>query len=346
MQNPYKGFSEVNPQPQGEPGWSGDRRIENTIWHVLMSARLTGPEWQLFLTIIDKTWGYHKTCDAIALSQFVTATGLDKSQVIRSLRHLEEMRILIVGRLGPGREKIATYMFNKYFDTWLLDKTRRKGVTESPIGVMVSENHHLESKGVTESPNNERAKGDSPTPLAPVKGVNLEEKGDTSGVEKGDSVTPTKEKRNISKEISTSYKEKEGANPPDSLGAVTPASKYLFEKTHRKRWANEVQKEEFERSEAQVGFPGMKDAIDWALTSGIDNIKSIITAAKRGRKEKDEGGPDGRAGKELERSQRREFGERTGAPADRRDPLEASKRAGWKFKRSGPAAPDGGEGNG
>jgi len=140
--------------------------------------------------------------------------------------------------------------------------------------------------------------------------------------------------------------QKKGGPSPPELGAQTPASKYYFEQTGRKRWRYPVQKEQFEKAEAEVGEARMKDAIDWALTSGIDNIKSIITAAKRGRKEKDEGGPDGRAGKELERSQRRESGERPGAPADRRDPLEASKRAGWKFKRSGPAAPDGGEGNG
>ena len=46
----------------------------------------------------------------------------------------------------------------------------------------------------------------------------------------------------------------------------------------------------------------------------------------------DEGGPDGRAGKELERG----AGERAGAPANEGDPLEVSKQRGWKVKRSGP----------
>jgi len=43
-----------------------------------------------------------------------------------------------------------------------------------------------------------------------------------------------------------------------------------------------VQKEEFEKVEAQVGEGRMKEAIDWALLSGISNIKSILTAAKKG----------------------------------------------------------------
>jgi len=76
-------------------------------------------------------------------------------------------------------------------------------------------------------------------------------------------------------------KEVVGGKPP-SLGAETSASKYLFEKTGRKRWANLVQKENFEKVEAEVGEARMREAIDWALTSGISNIKSILTAAKKG----------------------------------------------------------------
>lgn len=66
------------------------------------------------------------------------------------------------------------------------------------------------------------------------------------------------------------------------LGAVTEASRYLFTKTRRKKWANLVQKEEFEKCEAEVGAKRMIEAIDWALISGISNIKSMITAARKG----------------------------------------------------------------
>ncbi len=51
----------------------------------------------------------------------------------------------------------------------------------------------------------------------------------------------------------------------------------------------------------------------------------------------EEGGPDGRAGQELERSQRPQ--EAVGRPrpsTDRTDPLEATRKRGWKVKRSGP----------
>lgn len=86
-----------------------------------------------------------------------------------------------------------------------------------------------------------------------------------------------KKKETITKETT----QKKGGPSPQGLGAQTPASKYLFEQTSRKRWSNLVQKKEFEKAESEVGEARMKEAIDWALTSGISNIKSIITAARR-----------------------------------------------------------------
>lgn len=86
----------------------------------------------------------------------------------------------------------------------------------------------------------------------------------------------------LNNQISKSIKEVKGGPSSQGLVAQTPASKYLFEKTGRKRWQNLVQKEQFEKAEFAVGEERMKEAINWALTSGISNIKSIITAAKKG----------------------------------------------------------------
>jgi hypothetical protein len=63
----------------------------------------------------------------------------------------------------------------------------------------------------------------------------------------------------------------------------TESSKYFFAKTHRKRWSNSVQRDSFEAAEAQFGYTRMVGAIDWALLSGISNIKSIISAARNGK---------------------------------------------------------------
>ena len=119
----------------------------------------------------------------------------------------------------------------------------------------------------------------------------------------------------------SSTKVEEGKHP-DSLAANTPSSKYLFEKTSRKRWKNLVQKEEFEKVEAQVGEDRMKEAIDWALLSGISNIKSILTAAKKG---------GGHAGRE-------QLGRGTGT--HRGDAKEGDRFSGFRAIESGPEQPD------
>ena len=79
-------------------------------------------------------------------------------------------------------------------------------------------------------------------------------------------------------------REEEGGQALPPCIVQTPASKYLFDKTGRKRWANQVQKESFEQAEAEVGEVRMVEAINWALESGISNIKSMVTAARRGQK--------------------------------------------------------------
>jgi hypothetical protein len=99
--------------------------------------------------------------------------------------------------------------------------------------------------------------------------------------------------------LDTSYlvratKEKEVKEEKDTLVASTDASKYLFEKTGRKRWANPVQKQAFEKVEQEVGPLRVIEAVDWALLSGINNIKSILTAAQKG-------GPSGKKQRVPER---------------------------------------------
>jgi len=115
-----------------------------------------------------------------------------------------------------------------------------------------------------------------------------------------------KTKDTISKDII----QKIGGPSPQGLGAQTPASKYLFEKTGRKRWQNLVQKEQFEKAESEVGEDRMREAIDWALTSGISNIKSVITAARRSK----HGEPAKRSPESIRRRETGTGGRRDKAP--------------------------------
>lgn len=117
MHNPYKDFSKVDPQRE-----DGHRRIENSVFQALVRADLPGIEYSLVLCVLDKTWGFGKKEDVIPLSQFADATLQDRSNIRKALQSLSDKHIILINNLGPGRGKGNIYMFNKYWDTWKIDK--------------------------------------------------------------------------------------------------------------------------------------------------------------------------------------------------------------------------------
>ena len=112
MQNPYKDFSNIDPQKE-----DGHREIETTILQALIHAGLSGLEYSLTLFVLHKTWGWNKKEDAIPLTQFEDATGMDRAYIVRGLKSLTKKHIIIVEH-GGGRGRASVYMLNKYWDTW------------------------------------------------------------------------------------------------------------------------------------------------------------------------------------------------------------------------------------
>jgi len=247
LENPYRERSTVNPQRD-----RGRREIANDVFHALMSARLSGGEFQATLTVIDRTWGFEKLSATISLTFFQTATRLSRQGTIDAIKGLETKHIIVAKRNGT---KATEYLFNKHYDTWIVPLVKQSGLAEAKALVKQS--------GLDQSSTVDQSSQAGLTSTSQV-------------VES--SHKPTKE--TFKETPKETFKEKEGSSPP-GLQPDTPCSKYLFEKTNRKRWANRVQKEQFEKAESEVGEGRMKGAIDWALTSGISNIKSIITAARR-----------------------------------------------------------------
>lgn len=306
MQNPYKDFSKVSPQRE-----NGHREIENSVYHALMRAGLSGAEYQIILCVIDKTWGYNKREDMIPIVQFETSTGLERRYIARLLHDLEEKHVIIVQRIPQGgRGHGNIYMFNKYWDTWAVPSqtlTTRQPLETAPPSQPLASNVAEESTfKETPTPSQPLASNvatpstfrnsDAQSTFAGERLTKSTIKVDGHAQLKVAPQSPSKERyRNISKEIHHDDVKEKDSSPPDTLAPVTPASKYLFENTKRKRWPNLVQKGQFEQVEADVGFDRMKDAIDWALTSGISNIKSILTAAKRKEKGGQNGTGEGRA---------------------------------------------------
>ena len=147
MENPFKGDSHINPQKE-----DGHREIETSILQALIGAGLSGLEYALVLHLIDKTWGWNKKEDLISLSQFHEATGHDQGYIARSLKNLEKKQIIIV-KHGGGRGRLSTYMFNKYWDTWI-PKDRETVSISHPLETPVNsdnESHFMPTNSDNES---------------------------------------------------------------------------------------------------------------------------------------------------------------------------------------------------
>lgn len=129
MRNPYRDFSNVNPQRE-----NGHRQIENTVYQALMRAGFSGAEYQIIFCVIDKTWGWDKKEDMIPMVQFETSTGLERRYISRILHDLKEAHVIVVQSTPQGgRGHGNVYMLNKYWDTWVNLKTGERLLPSQPL---------------------------------------------------------------------------------------------------------------------------------------------------------------------------------------------------------------------
>jgi phage replication O-like protein O len=100
--------------PQTEDGYT---KIANEIMDALCRIRIPGEEMQVLNAILRKTYGWQKCEDAIALSQFVEMTGMNKPHIIQSIKGLLLKKVIIVTEKGNSSAKV--YKFNKDYDKWI-----------------------------------------------------------------------------------------------------------------------------------------------------------------------------------------------------------------------------------
>ena len=132
MKNPWKQYSKLNPQRE-----NGNRQIATDVFRALMKAELSGSEFRIVMMIIDKTWGFKKESDCIAISQVVEATGLKERTVKESVQILKQKRIIVSTpsdiRVKKG-SPLNEYCFNKHYDTWKTQGCRKvHGVRKSVL---------------------------------------------------------------------------------------------------------------------------------------------------------------------------------------------------------------------
>jgi hypothetical protein len=90
------------------------RIIDYPYFKAIKGGKLTGSQYAVLLEIIDQTFGYREdkkprlSCE-VSLTDFQEGTKLDRTQVIRAIRALENMLIIIVDRSGGTRGTVYTW---------------------------------------------------------------------------------------------------------------------------------------------------------------------------------------------------------------------------------------------
>ena len=88
--------------PQLEDGYT---RIANELIDAISAIRVPGEAMQIFWFILRKTYGFNKKFDAIALSQFLAATGLKKPNICRALKKLADLNMVVIKKDNKRYQK-------------------------------------------------------------------------------------------------------------------------------------------------------------------------------------------------------------------------------------------------
>lgn len=120
-ESPIQPISKVSPQK--ENGYTG---LANELYDEILKAPLSARQMRVFLAIIRKTYGYHKTADRISISQIAKATGIKPAHVSEARQQLLSMNMLV--QAGSSHSEIGP---NKHYDMW--DFRPKKTVSSSKI---------------------------------------------------------------------------------------------------------------------------------------------------------------------------------------------------------------------
>ena len=103
-------------------------KIPNSVLEGLCKTRIPGEAVQVLMTIIRQTYGWKKDQDKISLGLFQKKTGIDRSNALRAVKVLEDMKIII-----PDRNAyITTYKINSNSQEWM-PKAKHKAIRKHDV---------------------------------------------------------------------------------------------------------------------------------------------------------------------------------------------------------------------
>jgi phage replication O-like protein O len=147
--------------PQVENGYT---RIANELLDAIVRYPFTRREYAIIMLIIRMTYGYNKKEDAISFWQIAEITGINRSDVSKSIADLVAKNVIIKtenGRFSHG-QSIPFLAVNKHYKQWatVIKTPTVKTVSESPTVT----DGELHTVGETPpSANHLTTVGDSPT---------------------------------------------------------------------------------------------------------------------------------------------------------------------------------------
>lgn len=137
---------------------NGHVRIANELWDALAAYRIPGEQRQCLDVIIRKTYGFKKKQDAIALSQFVEMTGMNKPAVVRALNGLLSKKIIAIIKKDNAPAHI--YEFIKDYNEWT--PLSKKVTLSKKIKTVIKKDNPSLSKKSTTKDNTTKDKKDIP----------------------------------------------------------------------------------------------------------------------------------------------------------------------------------------
>jgi len=109
------------PEHRGAQLEDGYMRVANELGRAITFARLTSYQRCILDVVMRQTYGFNKLVDDIARTQFAEETGIDPSDVRRTINELVEMNIIM---RTEGRYA-RSYSINKRYATWAIPEPRR-----------------------------------------------------------------------------------------------------------------------------------------------------------------------------------------------------------------------------
>ena len=93
-------------------------RIHNAILEHIIQAHFSSREYAAVLYLLRVTYGYQTTTAKLSGAEWEKGTGIKRQNIMSVVAGLVARNIILQDGGGRGRGNVATYKFNKYFDTW------------------------------------------------------------------------------------------------------------------------------------------------------------------------------------------------------------------------------------